>query len=99
MTHIIEDAYITYTNNPDEPAQDNARNVPIAELRRYKKECDENLMQFVLLNFFRGGLLNDLQRIINLQNMQEIKLDTAVTLATIEARSKEEAQSSSSSRA
>ncbi len=52
MTHIIEDAYITYTNNPDEPAQDNAHNVPIAELQRYEKECDENLMQFALLNFF-----------------------------------------------
>jgi hypothetical protein len=88
---VFSDAYKSYTNNPEEPAQDDNGNVPITEVRKYKDECDDNLLQFILLNLFRAGLPNDLHRVINLQNMQEIKLDTAVNLTTIEAWSKEEA--------
>jgi hypothetical protein len=60
-------------------------------VRKYKQECDENLLQFILLNLFWAGLPNELCRVINLQNIQEIKLDAAICLATIEAWSKEEA--------
>jgi hypothetical protein len=60
MAQIISDAYISCTNNPEEPAPDNAGNVQIAELRRYEKECDDNIMQFVLLNLFRASLPNNL---------------------------------------
>jgi hypothetical protein len=36
---VFSDAYKSYTNNPEEPAQDDNGNIPITEVRKYKDEC------------------------------------------------------------
>ncbi len=59
-------------------------------MRKCNKDGDRNLGQFMLLNLFWAGLPTELHRVINLQNMGKLKLNTAVKLATIEARTKEE---------
>ncbi len=51
-----------------------------------------NLAKFFLLNHFRAGLPTELRRVLNLQNEDELRLNAAVKLATIEARSREEAK-------
>jgi hypothetical protein len=93
LTSIIMDAYKSYTINPAEPVPDNNNWVDLEECRAYKRECDENLGPFFLLNCFLAGLPTDLCRVINLPNMEELELNTVVRLATIEACSKEEAHS------
>jgi hypothetical protein len=52
----------------------------------------ENMVEFYLLNQFRAALTVDLRRVINLQPMHMLDLDTAVCLATIKLRSKDEAR-------
>jgi hypothetical protein len=49
---IISNVYKSYANNPEEPTPDAICNIPITEVRKYKQECDENLLQFILLNLF-----------------------------------------------
>jgi hypothetical protein len=53
------------------------------------------VVEFYLLNQFRAALPPDLRRVINLQPMHTLDLDTAVRLATIELRSKHEARGTS----
>jgi hypothetical protein len=61
----------------------------------YKKALVENMVEFYLLNQFQATLPPDLRRIINLQPMHSLDLDTAVRLATIKLRSKDEARGKS----
>ncbi len=90
---IILDAYKSYTLMPPEPAPDAHGNVSLADMRAHYTTRDENLGQFYLLNHFWAALQVDLRRVINLQPMPTLDLDTAVRLATIELSSKEEARS------
>ncbi len=53
------------------------------------------MVEFYLLNQFRAALPPDLRRVINLQPMHTLELDTAVRLARIELCSKDEARSTS----
>jgi hypothetical protein len=59
-----------------------------ADHQAYKKALVENMVELYLLNQFRAALPPDLRRVINLQPMHTLDLDTAVHLATIELRSK-----------
>jgi hypothetical protein len=61
-------------------------------MRAYVRECNLNVAKFFLLNHFRAGLPSELRRVLNLQNQDELKLNQAVKLATIEQRSREEAK-------
>jgi hypothetical protein len=90
---IILYAYKSYTLLPSEPALDAHGNISLAEMRAHYTARDENLGQFYLLNHFWAVLPVDLCRVINLQLMPTLDLDTAVRLATIELSSKEEARS------
>ncbi len=76
-----------------EPVLDVNGNVSLAEMRAHYAAWDENLSQFYLLNHFRATLPVDLHRVINLQPIPTLDLDTEVRLATIELCSKEEARS------
>jgi hypothetical protein len=67
----------------------------LAEHQNYKKALVENVVEFYILNQFRAVLLPDLRRVINLQPMHTLDLDTAVCLATIELRSKDEVRGAS----
>jgi hypothetical protein len=78
---------------PDEPAPDVNSNGSLATMRAHYPAHDENLGEFYLLNHFRAALPVDLRRVINLQLMPTLDLDTAVRLATIKLCSKEEAKS------
>jgi hypothetical protein len=64
-----------------------------AEVNAYYELRDEAIGEFYLLNFFHAGLPTDLKRVINLQELDNLDLFTAVRLATIESRSKEEGKS------
>ncbi len=90
---IILDAYQGYTLVPPDPVPDQTGNITMtqAEHQAYKKALVKNVMEFYLLNQFRAALPPDLRRVINLQPMHTLDLDTAVCLATIELRSKDEA--------
>ncbi len=66
-----------------------------AEHQAYKKALVENVVEFYLLNQFRASLPLDLRRVINLQPMHTLDLDTAVRLATIKLHSKDEARGTS----
>ncbi len=55
------------------------------EVDAYYETRDEAIRKFYLLNFFLTGLPTDLQRVINLQQLENLGLFTAVKLATIEA--------------
>jgi hypothetical protein len=83
---IILDAYQGYTLAPQDPVPDANGNVTMtmADHQAYKKALVENVVEFYLLNQFRAALLPDLRRVINLQPMHTLDLDTAVRLATIE---------------
>jgi wobble nucleotide-excising tRNase len=61
-------------------------------MRAYVRECNLNVAKFFLLNHFRAGLPSELRRVLNLQNQDELRLNHAVKLATIEQRSREEAK-------
>jgi hypothetical protein len=94
---VILDAYQGYTLTPQDPVADGAGNVTMTlnDFNAYKKALVENIVEFYILNQFRAALLPDLRRVINLQPMHSLDLDTAVRLATIELRSKDEARSGS----
>ena len=64
-----------------------------AEVDAYYEIRDEAIGEFYLLNFFHAGLPMDLKRVLNLQELDNLELYTAVKLATIESRSKEEGKS------
>jgi hypothetical protein len=64
-----------------------------AEVDAYYEIGDEAIGEFYLLNFFCVGLPTELKRVINLQELDNLELYTAVKLATIESRSKEEGKS------
>jgi hypothetical protein len=66
-----------------------------AEHQAYKKALVENVVEFYLLKQFRAALPPDLRRVINLQPMHTLDLDTAVRLATIKLRTKDEARGTS----
>jgi hypothetical protein len=52
-------------------------------------------MEFNILNQFRAALLPELRRVINLQPIETLDQDTAVRMATIELRSRDESKGSS----
>ncbi len=87
---VILDTYHSYTLTPADPAIDGTRNhiISPADFQAYKQALIKNVVQFYLLNQFR-----DLRRVINLQPMHMLDLDTAVRLATIELHSKDETKS------
>jgi hypothetical protein len=92
---VIVDAYHGYTLTPANPPVDANSNISNADFLAYKQALIRNVTEFYLLNQFRAALLPELRRVINLQPMETLDLDTAVRLATIELRSKEEAKSTS----
>jgi len=92
---IILDAYKCYTLTPPELILDANGNVTLAAMRAHNAALVENVVEFYLLNQFRAALPVDLRRVINLQPMQTLDLDTAVRLATIELCSKDEARGNS----
>ncbi len=61
-----------------------ATSLCLAEHQNYKKALVENVVEFYTLNQFWAALLPDLRRVIKLQPMHTLDLDTAVRLATIE---------------
>jgi hypothetical protein len=95
VNSIILDAYKSYTMTSPEPIPDANGNVSLVAMRAHKEALIENMGEFYLLNQFRAALPVDLRRVINLQPMPTLDLDTAVRLATIELRSKDEAKSTS----
>jgi len=92
VNRVIVDAYHGYTLTPANPPVDAAGNISNADFLAYKQALIQNVTEFYLLNQFRAALLPELRRVINLQPMETLDLDTAVRLATIELRSKEEAK-------
>jgi hypothetical protein len=94
---IILDAYQGYTLAPQDLVPDANGNITMtqADHLAYKRALVENVIEFYLLNQFRAALPPDLRRVINLQPMHTLDLDTAVHLATIELRSKDEARGTS----
>jgi hypothetical protein len=94
---IILDAYQGYTLAPQDPVPDVNGNITMtmADHQAYKKALVENVVEFYLLNQFRAALLPDLRRVINLQPMHTLDLDTTVCLAMIELHSKDEARGTS----
>jgi hypothetical protein len=94
---IILDAYQGYTIAPQDPVLDANGNITmtLADHQNYQKALVENVVEFYILNQFWAALLPDLRRVINLQPMHTLDLDTAVRLATIELRSKDEARGTS----
>ncbi len=92
---VILDAYQGYTLTPPDLVADGAGNITLTliDFNTYKKALVENVVEFYILNQFRAALLPDLRQVINLQPMHSLDLDTAVRLATIELRSKDEARS------
>jgi hypothetical protein len=93
VNSIILNTYKSYTIMPPELAPDANGNVSLAAMPAHYAARDENLGEFYLLNQFRAAVPVDLCWVINLQPMPTLDLDTAVRLATIELRSKEEAKS------
>ncbi len=91
---VILDACQRFTLTPADPAIDATGNhvMTPADFHTSKKALVENVVEFYILNQFRAALLPDLRRVINLQPMHTLDLDTAVRLATIELRSKDEAK-------
>jgi hypothetical protein len=94
---VILDAYQSYMLTLPKPAIDATGNhiITPADFQAYKKALVEKVVEFYILNQFRAALLPDLRRVINLQPMHTLDLDTAVRLATIELRSKDKAKGSS----
>jgi hypothetical protein len=92
---VILDAYHSYMLTPAEPAIDGTGNhiISLADFQAYKQALIKDVVQFYLLNQFRAALLPDLRRVINLQPMHMLDLDTADRLATIELRFKDETKS------
>ena len=97
VNKVIKDAYDSYTIKPAAPVPDNNGNItmPLANFQAYQKALIDNVMEFNILNQFRAALLPELRRVINLQPIETLDLDTAVRLATIELRSRDESKGSS----
>ena len=97
VNKVIKDAYDSYTIKPAAPVPDNTGNItmPLANFQAYQKALIDNVMEFNILNQFRAALLPELRRVINLQPIETLDLDTAVRLATIELRSRDESKGSS----
>jgi len=92
VNQIIMEAYDSYTVLPDEPVlTGNVQNDTLS-MRAHVRASNLNLAKFFLLNHFRAGLPSELRRVLNLQNEDELRLNAAVKLATIEARSREESK-------
>jgi hypothetical protein len=89
---IIMEAYDSYTVLPVEPVLTSNIQADTAAMRAHVRAWDINLAKFFLLNHFRAGLPTELRRVLNLQNEDELRLNAAVKLATIEARYREEAK-------
>jgi hypothetical protein len=89
---IIMEAYDSYTVLPAEPVLTGNVQADTAAMRAHIRQRDINLAKFFLLNPFRAGLPTEFRRVLNLQNEDELRLNPAVKLATIEARSQEEAK-------
>jgi len=89
---IILDAYKGYTLTPPNPVPDANGNITLVA---YNVALVKNVVEFYLLNQFRAALPVDLRRVINLQPMHTLDLDTTVRLAAIELRSKDEARATS----
>jgi hypothetical protein len=87
---IIMEAYESYTVLPAEPVLTGNIQAATATMRAHVRQRDLNLAKFFLLNNW-AGLPTELRRVLNLQNEDELRLNAAVKLATIEARSREEA--------
>jgi hypothetical protein len=98
---IILDAYQGYTLAPQDPFPDQTGNITMtqAENQAYEKAVVENVVEFYLLNQFWAALPPDLRRVINLQPMHTLDLDTTDCLATIKLHSKDEAQGTSRTQA
>jgi len=94
---IILNAYQGYMLAPQDPVPDVNGNVTMthADHQAYKQALVENVVEFYLLNPFRAALPPDLRRVINLQPIHTLDLDTAVCLAMIELCSKDEARNTS----
>jgi hypothetical protein len=92
VNSIILDTYKSYTITPPEPAPDANGNVSLVAMRTHNEALVDNVGEFYLLNQFRAAFPVDLPRVINLQPMPTLDLDTAVRLATIKLRSKDEAK-------
>jgi hypothetical protein len=89
---IIMEAYESYMVLPAEPVLTGNIQADTAAMRAHVRQRNLNLARFFLLNHFRAGLPTELHRVLNLQNEDELRLNTTVKLATIEARSREEAK-------
>jgi len=89
---IIMEAYESYTVLPAEPVLTGKIQADTDAMRAHVRQRDLNLAKFFLLNNFRARLPTELRRVLNLQNEDELRLNAAVKLATIEARSREEAK-------
>jgi hypothetical protein len=92
VNNIILDSYKGYTLTPPEPVLDVNGNISLADHRAHNVALVENVVKFYLLNQFLAALPVDLRRVINLQPMHTLDLDTAVHLATIKLCSKDEAR-------
>jgi hypothetical protein len=92
---IILDAYQGYTIAPRNPTPNANGNITYANHLTHCRALVKNVVKFYLLNQLRAAFPPDLRRIINLQPMGTLDLDTAVCLAMIELRSKDEARSTS----
>jgi hypothetical protein len=92
---IIMEAYDSYTVLPVEPVLTGNIQNDTAAMWAHVRASSINLAKFFLLNHFRAGLPTELRRVLNLQNEDKLCLNTAVKLATIEARSREEAKCTS----
>jgi len=95
MNNIIMEGKREYTLLPPKPVPQANGFLDTAEVDVYYETRDVAIGKFYLLNFFRAGLPAELKRVINLQSLDELDLYTAVRLATIESRSREEAKASS----
>jgi hypothetical protein len=93
--NIIMEGKCQYTLLPPKPVPQANGFLDTAEVDAYYEARDKAIGKFYLLNFFRAGLPTELKRVINLQSLDELDLYTAVKLATIKSRSREEAKSSS----
>ncbi len=89
---VILDAYQGYTQAGFSSGRQWQHHHDAGGNQNYKKALVENVVEFYILNQFRAVLLPDLRRVINLQPMHTLDLDTAVCLATIELQSKDEAK-------
>jgi hypothetical protein len=85
VNNIILDA----SKAPPYPIPDVNGNISLADHIAHNAALIENVIKFYLLNHqFQAALPVDLRRVINLQPMHMLDLDTAVHLDMIELRSK-----------